>query len=104
MYIQSTLDGAIRPPNFMVEERRGKVLTSDSIRWSTPSTLHCALPMTTNASKCMYAVRRDHTEIQEKKFTNFRACSAIANKIFCTGTNKVMQGENGGKADESEIS
>ena len=33
----------------------------------------------------------------------FRACSAIANKIFCTGTNKVMQGENGGKADESEI-
>ena len=33
-----------------------------------------------------------------------RACSAIANKIFCTGTNKVMQGENGGKADESEIS
>ena len=31
-----------------------------------------------------------------------RACSAIANKIFCTGTNKVTQGKNGGKADESE--
>ena len=33
-----------------------------------------------------------------------RACSAIANKIFCTGTNKVTQGENGGKADKREIS
>ena len=33
-----------------------------------------------------------------------RACSAIANNIFGTGTNKVMQGKNGGKADESEIS
>ena len=71
--IHSTLDGEIRPPNFMVEERRGKVLTSDSIRWSTPSTLHCALPMTTNASKCMYAVRRDHTE--ESKKRNLRTLS-----------------------------
>ena len=35
---------------------------------------------------------------------DIRACSAITNKIFFTGTNKVMQGKNGGKADESEIS
>ena len=38
------------------------------------------------------------------ELAQYRACLAIANKIFCTGTNKVMQGENGGKADESEIS
>ena len=50
-----------------------KVLTSDSIRWPTPLTLHCALPMTTNASKFMYAVRRDHTE--ESKKRNLRTLS-----------------------------
>ena len=61
------------PRPIILEERRGKVLTSDSIRWSTPSTLYCAWPMTTNASKCMYAVRRDHTE--ESKKRNLRTLS-----------------------------
>ena len=48
-------------------------------------------------------VSRSQSNALDKEH-NFMACSAIANKIFCTGTNKVMQGEKGGKANESEIS